>query len=77
MRAGEVLRVQGAAPFALDWSTDNWKSVQDTKSTRHVLEIDYVDLTDVVTSPRMSIRFTFCWAEGVRWEGKDYEVTVR
>jgi glucoamylase len=77
MRAGEVLRVQGAAPFALHWSSDNWKSVQDTKSTRNALEIDYVDLTDVVTSPGMCIRFTFCWAEGARWDGKDYEVTVR
>jgi glucoamylase len=77
MRSGEVLRVQGAAPFGLHWSSDNWKSVRDTKSTRNALEIDYVDLTEVVTSAGMCIRFTFCWDEGARWEGKDYEVTVR
>jgi glucoamylase len=77
MRAGEVLRVQGAGPFTLHWSSDNWKSVQDTKSTRNALEIDYVDLTDVVTSPGICIRFTFCWTEGNRWEGQDYEITAR
>jgi len=77
MRVGEVLRVQGAAPFTLHWSSDNWKSVQDTKSARNALEIDYADLTNFATSPGMCIRFTFCWTEGARWEGKDYEVTVR
>jgi glucoamylase len=77
MRAGETLRVQGAAPFTLHWSSDSWKSVQDTKSTRNALEIDYVDLNNVVTSSGMCIRFTFLWAEGNRWEGQDYEVTVR
>jgi glucoamylase len=69
--------VQGAGPFTLHWSSDNWKSVRDTKSTRNALEIDYVDLADVVTSPGMCIRFTFLWAEANRWEGHDYEVTVR
>ena len=77
MRVGEVLRVQGAAPFTLHWSSDNWKSVQDTKSARNALEIDYADLTNFATSPGMCIRFTFGWTEGARWEGKDYEVTVR
>jgi glucoamylase len=77
MRAGEVLRVQGAAPFALHWSSDNWKSVQDIKSTRNALGIDYVDLTDAAKSLGVCIRFTFLWTEGSRWEGKNYVVTVR
>jgi glucoamylase len=77
MRAGEILRVQGTGPFTLHWSSDNWKSVQDTKSTRNALEIDYVDLMDIVTSPGMCIRFTFLWTKGDRWEGQDYVITVR
>jgi glucoamylase len=77
MRAGEVLRVQGTAPFTLHWSSNDWQSVQDTKSTRNALEIDYVDLEDVVTSPGACIRFTFFWPDGDHWEGQDYEVTVR
>jgi glucoamylase len=77
MRAGEVLRMQGDEPFTLRWSSDGWKSVQDHRSIRNALEIDYVDLADVVASPGMCIRFTFFWPEGNRWEGQDYEVTVR
>jgi glucoamylase len=77
MRVGEILRVQGHAAFTLHWSSDNWKSVQDTKSIRNALQIDYVDLTNVVTSPGTCIRFTFFWTESNRWEGQDYAITVR
>jgi len=77
MRAGEILRVHGYAAFTLRWSSDNWKSVHDTRSTRNALHIDYVDLTDVITSSGICIRFTFFWIEDDRWEGQDYRVTVR
>jgi glucoamylase len=77
MRAGEFLRVQCDAAFTLHYSIDNWKSVQDTRSTRNALEIDYVDLTDVAMSSGDCIRFTFLWTEDNRWERQDYEVTVR
>jgi glucoamylase len=76
-RVGEVLRVQGDALFTLHWSSDNWNSVQDLTSTQNALEIDYVDLTEAVTFPGVCIRFTLLWTEGNRWEGQDYEVTVR
>ena len=46
MRAGEVLRVHGDAPFTLRWSSDNWKTVNDSKSTQNALQLDYVDLKD-------------------------------
>ena len=49
MRVGEVLRVHGDAPFTLRWSSDNWKTVNDSKSTRNALQIDYVDLKDATT----------------------------
>jgi glucoamylase len=77
MHAGEALRVQGDAPFTLRWSSDDWKSEQDAKSTRNALDIDYVDLTNAPKSPGVCIRFTFLWTEGSRWEGKNYDVTVR
>ena len=77
MHAGEVLRVQGDAPFTLRWSSDDWKSEHDAKSTRNALEIDYVDLTDAPKLAGVCIRFTFLWTEGSRWEGKNYDVTVR
>jgi glucoamylase len=76
MRAGSILRVHGAAPFTLHWSSDNWKTVQDSRSSRSTLQIDYVDLLTVVTSPGTCIRFTFLWVDHNRWEGQNYSVTV-
>ena len=76
MRGGNILRVHGTAPFTLHWSSDNWKTVQDSRSSRSTLQIDYVDLLTVVTSPGTCIRFTFLWSDDNRWEGQNYSVTV-
>jgi glucoamylase len=76
MRPGEILRVQGEGAFTLHWSSDEWKSVHNTKSIRNALEIDYVDISDVITTSGTCIRFTFLWATDNRWEGHDYSVTV-
>ena len=77
MRVGEILRVQGETAFILHWSSDNWKTVQDTQSSQNSLEIDYVDLPDIATSSGTCIHFTFFWTKGNRWEGRDYSVAVR
>ena len=77
MRAGEVLRVHGDAPFTLRWSSDNWKTVSDSKSTQNALQLDYVDLKDAATKVGTCLCFTFLWTEDNRWEGQNYEVTVR
>lgn len=77
MHAGEVLRVQGNAPFRLHWSVDNWQSVNDTDSHRNALEIDFVDLRDVMNTAGNCVRFTLFWIEGNHWEGRDYDVTAR
>jgi glucoamylase len=77
MRVGEVLRVQGGAPFTLRWSSDNWKTVNDSKSMQNALQLDYVDLEDAAAKAGTCLCFTFLWTEDNRWEGQDYEVTVR
>jgi glucoamylase len=74
MRAGELLRVHGDEPFTLRWSSDDWKTVNDTSSRRNTLEIDYVDLTQTVFAEGARIQFTFRWTKGERWEGHDYVV---
>jgi len=51
MRTDGVLRVQGETAFTLRWSSDDWKSIRETRSIRNVLTIDYADLSDITTSP--------------------------
>jgi glucoamylase len=78
MRKGSILRIHGAEPFRLRWSGDGWKSQTDTDSSANALEIDFVDLPATVSSSKdVCIRFTFFWRNSNRWEGQDYEVTVR
>jgi glucoamylase len=77
LHAGETLRIQGGGPFRLHWSSDRWQTVNDTDSHRNALEIDYVDIKDVLTSPGAAVHFTMFWIEDNRWEGRDYEVTAQ
>jgi glucoamylase len=78
MRKDSILRIHGAEPFRLHWSSDSWQSLNDTESSANALEIDYVDLPVTAASSKdVCIRFTFFWRNSNRWEGRDYEVTVQ
>ncbi len=78
MRKGSILRIHGTEPFRLRWSSDDWKSPNDTESSANALAIDFVDLPVTISSSRgICIRFTFFWRHSNRWEGQDYDVTVR
>ncbi len=75
VRTGMTLRVQAPAPFALQWTRDEWRQAEDTRSTATALGIEYVDIP-VPPGQRAPIRFTFLWTHGQRWEGHDYVVDV-
>ena len=77
MHAGEVLRVHGDAPFTLRWSSDNWKTVNDSPSTQNALQLDYVDIHGQSAITGTCFCFTFLWTEDNHWEGRNYAVTVR
>jgi len=77
MRAGEILRVHGDAPFRLHWSSDRWKTVNDSNSRQNALQLDYVDMKEAPTEAGTCLCFTFLWTGDNRWEGQNYEVTIR
>jgi len=72
--AGTVLRIQADMPFLLHWTSDEWQSLTDTRSTPTTLGIEFVDIQ--VPQQDGPIRFTFLWTEENRWEGKDHEVKI-
>lgn len=76
LKQGEILRVQGDAPFSLHWSNNDWKTDQDTLCSRNSLEIDYVDLPTSTAVLGSCFRFTFFWTGMNRWEGQDFAVTL-
>jgi glucoamylase len=78
MREDSILRIHGVEPFRLRWSSDGWKSQNDTESSVNALEIDFVDLPVTVSSSKnTTVRFTFFWRNSNRWEGRDYDITVQ
>ena len=75
IRKGTLLRIQAPDEFVLHWSVDNWKTVNDTNSTRTILGVEFVDIMTHKnqTNP---IRFTFFWRSKSTWEGKDYSIAI-
>jgi glucoamylase len=75
---GRILRILGAEPFRLRWSSDGWKSQNDTESSGNALDIHFVDLPAGASSVvGTRVAFTFFWLNGDRWEGRDYDLVVR
>ncbi len=73
--AGNTLRVQCVRPFELQWSADEWRTVNRTASTPTRLGVEYVDVA-VPANQQAPIKFTFFWTGTGQWEGRDYEVGV-
>ncbi|HEX5270365.1 MAG TPA: hypothetical protein VFW33_07760, partial [Gemmataceae bacterium] len=73
--AGGTLRVQGAAPFQLHWTCNEWGQTHDTASTPTGTTAEFVD---VATQPGQvaPVRFTFFWTKTGNWEGRDFKVCV-
>ena len=75
VKRGYSLRIQVPASFRLRWSSDEWRTVNDTPSSATTLGVDFVDIP-ILAAQRMPIRFTFFWTAGESWEGRDYLVSV-
>ncbi len=73
MRPGRTLRILAEADFLLHWSTDSWRTVQQTPSRATRLGFHFVDVA-VTPDAREPLRFTFYWPGAGHWEGKDFSV---
>ena len=73
---GDTLRMHANEAFTLHWSSDDWQTVDDTKSTTNALQLHFADLSASAIESGASIRFTFHWEKENRWEGTNYSVTV-
>lgn len=76
MTAGTTLRVQAPARFILHWTANEWRDVHDTPSTATSIGIEFVDIP-VLQDQQAPVRFTFYWVDVDRWQGEDFQITVR
>jgi glucoamylase len=58
------------------WSTDGWKTKQDTPTRDTGLDIYRLDLPTASLPAGSQITFTFYWPRENRWEGQDYTVQI-
>jgi glucoamylase len=74
--AGRSLRVELQSPALVRWSADAWRSYGETNTQDSGLGIHFADLPTAPLAEGSQVNFTFLWAEGGRWEGRNYDVTV-
>jgi glucoamylase len=73
--AGKALRIITPAAAKIHWSSDGWKSVHDLDAQATGIGCWFGDLPTSQLAAGARIVFTFLWAE--KWEGRDFEVSVR
>lgn len=74
---GRTLRIEVLAPAVVQWSPDDWRTVLDADTRDTSLGLHVVDLPTSNLAPGTRLSFTFRWRLVDRWEGVDFEVTVR
>jgi glucoamylase len=71
---GRIWRILAPRPFRLRWSSDEWNTRHERKSSDDSwLGVSYFDL-DVPPDQRGPIRFTFFWPETGHWAGGDFTI---
>jgi glucoamylase len=76
MPGGKKLRILMMEPALVHWSFDDWQTSQDSNSVDSGCDLQHVDLPTETLASGRQIGFTFYWKNGMRWEGRDYQVTV-
>jgi glucoamylase len=75
---GSMLRIHGKEPFRMRWSSDDWKTQNDSASKVNALQVDFVDLpAEISVNQRTQINFTFFWMKSEQWEGQNFAVNVQ
>jgi glucoamylase len=74
---GKDFRIETFAPASVRWSSDNWKTYQDTKSADTGLNIYVTDIPSKHLQAGNKIKFTIFWPETGKWEGVNFEATIQ
>ena len=76
LSAGKTLRLETLSPALVHWSSDEWRTAKDVKTTDTGLGVYTADLDTHQLEPGREIVFTFYWIESDKWEGADFNVGV-
>ncbi|HSJ00847.1 MAG: glycoside hydrolase family 15 protein, partial [Verrucomicrobium sp.] len=75
--SGKVLRLVLNASAKVIWSTDGWKTKQESETAlEEALGIWHLDLDTVGLPVDARVDFTFLWTESKHWEGRNWQVAI-
>jgi glucoamylase len=75
VKPGSTLRIQAPEEFRLRWSSDEWRTSNESDSMAIALASSFLDIP-VGRDQRAPIRFKFLRAKDARWAESDYEVAI-
>ena len=73
---GKKLRIMTLVPAQIHWSSDLWKTAQDTQTRDIGLGIYIADIPSDQLNPGDQILFTFYWPSVDKWEGTNFSVVI-
>ena len=73
---GTVLRIELQQPGSVHWSSDFWKTINDSAARDTGLGVYLVDLPSGGLLPGEVLVFTIHWLEEDRWEGSDFAINI-
>jgi glucoamylase len=73
--ANKSLCIEIFAEADVQWSDDNWKTINTTHTQYSGIELFYADI-DVSNSSAQQIAFTFYWTKENKREGENFVVKI-
>ena len=74
---GKILRIETLTSAMVRWSTDNWKTTNDTFTKDTNLGVHFVDLLTQDLPVGGKIHYTFYWKDANKWENVNFLIEVR
>jgi glucoamylase len=76
MTATKTLRIELLTPATVHWGVGDWKDIFDVETCDTGMGVHVADLPTETFPAGTRIRFTFCWRDSARWEGRDFSVDI-
>ena len=77
MQTGHTLRIEVLSSAVIHWSSDNWKTINDTRTDDTGLGVHKAELPTKGLSSGSTIIFTIYWPDEDRWEGDNQTILVQ
>lgn len=74
--AGKNLRLDALSRATVRWTTDGWKTRQETQTIDSALGVHYAMLNTASLESGGNVEFTFFWPEANKWEGRSFKVDI-